>query len=71
VPGYSFERHFGGVFYLFIKGMAPEHGAAGVFYEKPPIARVEALGRLLERSPQTPEAAPRVLVRPDATGAEP
>jgi exodeoxyribonuclease V beta subunit len=68
VPGYSFERHFGGVFYLFIKGMAPEHGAAGVFYEKPPLARVEALGRLLERSPPA-TAAPRAL--PDAAGVEP
>jgi exodeoxyribonuclease V beta subunit len=55
LPGYSFERHFGGVFYLFIKGMAPEHGAAGVFYEKPPLERVEALGRLFERA--TPGAA--------------
>jgi exodeoxyribonuclease V beta subunit len=48
--GYEFERHFGGVFYLFIKGMGPEHGAAGVFYEKPPLARLLALGHLLERN---------------------
>jgi exodeoxyribonuclease V beta subunit len=49
LPSYSFERHFGGVFYLFIKGMGPEHGAAGVFHEKPPLERLLALGRLLER----------------------
>jgi exodeoxyribonuclease V beta subunit len=49
IGDYSFERHFGGVFYLFIKGMDPEHGDAGVFYEKPPLERLAALGRLLER----------------------
>jgi exodeoxyribonuclease V beta subunit len=50
LPNYSYERHFGGVFYLFIKGMAPEHGSAGVFYEKPPLDRLLALGALLSRS---------------------
>jgi exodeoxyribonuclease V beta subunit len=68
VPDYSYERHFGGVFYLFIKGMAPEHGAAGVFYEKPPLERVQALGRLLERFPI---ATPGGLAAPRALGAGP
>jgi exodeoxyribonuclease V beta subunit len=72
LPGYSFERHFGGVFYLFIKGMAPEHGAAGVFYEKPPLERVEALGRLLQRFPRAAGAAAlSPLGPPRAEGAEP
>ena len=72
LPGYSFERHFGGVFYLFIKGMAPEHGAAGVFYEKPPLERVEALGRLFERVPTGAAGhSPRALFGPGAKGAAP
>ena len=25
VPGYDYEQHFGGVYYLFVRGMAPEH----------------------------------------------
>jgi exodeoxyribonuclease V beta subunit len=50
LPDYSFERHFGGVFYLFIKGMGPDLGTSGVFYEKPPLARLLALGTLLERN---------------------
>jgi exodeoxyribonuclease V beta subunit len=59
VPAYSFERHFGGVFYLFIKGMGPGHGSAGVFYEKPPLERLIALGALLSRTGREPtEAAP-------------
>jgi exodeoxyribonuclease V beta subunit len=49
LPGYTFDRHFGGVFYLFIKGMSPENGTAGVFFEKPPEERLLALGGLLER----------------------
>jgi ATP-dependent exoDNAse (exonuclease V) beta subunit len=48
--GYDFERHFGGVYYLFIKGMGPELGQSGVFYEKPPLARLDALSRLLEQA---------------------
>jgi exodeoxyribonuclease V beta subunit len=46
-PDYDYERHFGGVLYLFIKGMKP--GApTGVFFEKPPAARLTALGALLD-----------------------
>jgi len=48
--GYDFERHFGGVYYLFIKGMGPELGQSGVFYEKPPLTRLLALSRLLEQA---------------------
>jgi exodeoxyribonuclease V beta subunit len=48
--GYDFERHFGGVYYLFIKGMGPELGQSGVFFEKPPLARLTGLSRLLEQA---------------------
>jgi exodeoxyribonuclease V beta subunit len=71
LPDYSFERHFGGVFYLFIKGMAPEHGAAGVFYEKPPLERVEALGRLFERTSPGATGSPRAPFGQGARGAAP
>jgi len=41
-PGYGYDAHFGGVYYLFMKGMRP--GApGGVFFEKPPLARLDAL----------------------------
>jgi exodeoxyribonuclease V beta subunit len=46
-PGYDYASGFGGVFYLFIKGMRP--GAeTGIFFEKPPLARLEALSAALE-----------------------
>jgi exodeoxyribonuclease V beta subunit len=52
---YSYERDFGGVFYLFLRGMAPERGPqTGVFFERPPLARVSALSALFgERGTDT------------------
>jgi exodeoxyribonuclease V beta subunit len=48
LKGYDYETHFGGAYYLFIKGMHPELGQSGVFFEKPPWARLQALSDLLE-----------------------
>ncbi|MFH7319459.1 exodeoxyribonuclease V subunit beta [Desulfurivibrio sp. D14AmB] len=46
LPGYNYQRHIGGVFYLFLRGMHPELGpAAGVFAHRPPGALVETLSR--------------------------
>jgi exodeoxyribonuclease V beta subunit len=47
-PGYAYEQHFGGVLYLFLKGMRPNSVGTGVFFEKPPLARLEALSLALE-----------------------
>jgi exodeoxyribonuclease V beta subunit len=45
---YDYDRHFGGVFYLFLRGMQPSLGAtAGVFAERPASAFIEALDRYL------------------------
>jgi exodeoxyribonuclease V beta subunit len=47
VPGYSYEQHFGGAYYLFLRGMRPTHGPAyGVFHDRPPLGVVSALDRL-------------------------
>ncbi len=41
---YAYEQHFGGVFYLFLRGMNPSTGPEyGVFQERPPGAFIEAL----------------------------
>jgi exodeoxyribonuclease V beta subunit len=49
VAGYDYETHFGGVYYLFLRGMAPEHPAGcGVFFDRPSLALIEALDALLE-----------------------
>jgi len=46
--GYDYDRDFGGVYYLFVKGMTPATGAtSGVFFERPPRARIEYLSEAL------------------------
>ena len=46
LPGYDYDAHVGGVFYLFLRGMTPARGAAcGVFHDRPSRALVEALDR--------------------------
>jgi len=44
LPGYDYDTHVGGVFYLFLRGIHPERGAtSGVFHDRPSRALVEAL----------------------------
>ncbi|MBW2017549.1 MAG: exodeoxyribonuclease V subunit beta [Deltaproteobacteria bacterium] len=46
LPGYEYERHFGGIFYVFIRGVDPEKGAEfGVFRARPSHSLVEELRR--------------------------
>jgi exodeoxyribonuclease V beta subunit len=43
-PGYAYDQHFGGVRYLFLRGMRPEQGMrCGVFGDRPPKRLIEAL----------------------------
>ena len=58
LPGYDYERHFGGVRYLFLRGMSPAHAQGhGVFSDVPPRALVEGLSALLA-APGHAEARP-------------
>ncbi len=41
--GYRYERHFGGVFYLFLRGMRPAGGRRGVFFSRPPAGIMHRL----------------------------
>jgi len=47
VPGYDYGRHFGGVLYLFVRGMSCERPGAGVYHARPDAARLQALHVLL------------------------
>ncbi len=52
LPGFDYERDFGGVMYLFLRGMTPQSGATrGVYFDRPPLRRVEALSTLLRGAP--------------------
>lgn len=53
VRGYDYERHFGGVAYLFVRGMRPgwldaDGRPAGVYATRPPLALVRSLSALLD-----------------------
>jgi exodeoxyribonuclease V beta subunit len=46
-PAYDYDRHVGGIAYLFVRGMDALHEGAGVFTDRPPRARIEALDEAL------------------------
>ncbi|WP_392551827.1 exodeoxyribonuclease V subunit beta [Orbus wheelerorum] len=46
IPHYQYQAHFGGVYYLFIRGMVPDDAEHGIFYTKPDLAFIEALDKL-------------------------
>ena len=47
LPGYDYQTHFGGVYYLFIRGMSPETGPdCGVFRDRPALELVQGLSAL-------------------------
>ncbi len=45
---YDYQRHFGGVYYLFLRGIVVEPGAdSGIYRNRPSVELVEALDRLM------------------------
>lgn len=52
-PDFNYERDFGGIFYIFLRGFAHKQGPGddfGVFRDRPPLTLVNKLGRLLIRN---------------------
>jgi exodeoxyribonuclease V beta subunit len=47
-PGYDFEQHFGGAFYVFLRGLDPAQPENGVYFQRPSRAFIENLSRILE-----------------------
>lgn len=44
LPGYRYESHFGGVFYLFLRGVKQNIGpGSGIFHDRPDAATIERL----------------------------
>ncbi|MCU0843806.1 MAG: exodeoxyribonuclease V subunit beta [Spirochaetes bacterium] len=49
LEGYEYARHFGGVFYLFVRGMDPSDSSRpGVFFDLPTAGLIESLGRYFD-----------------------
>ena len=48
ISDYDYQRHMGGVYYLFLRGMRPQHGARyGVFHDCPALDLVERLDQVI------------------------
>ena len=43
LPDYDYERHIGGVFYLFVRGMSPDMPGNGVYHDAPARDCIEAI----------------------------
>ena len=52
LPGYAYDEHFGGVFYLFLRGLQGRDGdGSGVYFHRPPRELIETLDGLLSGLP--------------------
>jgi exodeoxyribonuclease V beta subunit len=47
IPDYDHATHFGGVFYIFLRGVDPARPELGIFRDRPSLARIAALDALL------------------------
>ncbi len=57
LPGYNYEQHFGGAYYLFLRGMTPATGhSRGVFFDRPPLRLIETLDQEIFSIPEAPGA---------------
>jgi exodeoxyribonuclease V beta subunit len=54
LPDYQYENHFGGIYYLFIRGMDPAYGPAyGVYEDRPAASLIDTLCRtLIDKTPK-------------------
>lgn len=49
LPDYDYEKHIGGVRYLFVRGMSPDVPMRGVYQDKPDLQRIHKLSELFDR----------------------
>lgn len=48
LTNYDYDRHFGGVYYLFLRGMNPENTEQGIYYRRPTMDSIERIAAYLE-----------------------
>lgn len=46
LPGFDYEKHFGGVIYLFLRGVRSNDNSTGVFFAKPSLQQIESIEEL-------------------------
>jgi exodeoxyribonuclease V beta subunit len=49
-PGYDYRKHFGGVYYMFVRGANPEHPYSGIYHDVPPKEVIESLSEYLSKN---------------------
>jgi exodeoxyribonuclease V beta subunit len=47
MAGYDYETHFGGVYYVFLRGVSDTEAASGIFHDRPAAGLVADLRKLL------------------------
>jgi exodeoxyribonuclease V beta subunit len=48
IPAYAYQKHFGGIFYLFIRGMESESkNSSGIYFDQPSEQFIEAMREAL------------------------
>lgn len=47
LPGYSYESHFGGAIYVYLRGVSAENPGCGIYRDKPAPEFIERANRLL------------------------
>lgn len=52
VPNYDYNSHFGGVWYVFVRGLDPDHPGTGLYYDRPPLPMIRAVAECI-LGPQT------------------
>ena len=53
LPGYNYAEHFGGAYYLFLRGIAPPD-ENGIYFHKPDLRVIEEMAGLVRGSGVTP-----------------
>jgi exodeoxyribonuclease V beta subunit len=55
LPGYDYDTHFGGVYYIFLRGVDPDSGPEyGIYRDRPSADLIKELSATLIDSPRTP-----------------
>jgi exodeoxyribonuclease V beta subunit len=47
LAGYDYEKHFGGVRYVFLRGVTPEQPELGIYHDRPAAEKIARLSALL------------------------
>ena len=47
LPSYDYQTHFGGVYYIFLRGIDPKDTSRGIYRDRPAVKTVKTLRTLI------------------------